>query len=220
MDLNSNFRVRLREAIDYSGLQQVEVAKLSGISKSLLNKYLKGISEAGNDKLLVLGKALNVSPVWLMGYDVPMRENINDSDESENILNVFAIESMSIPCLGEIACGKPIYANENKELYVAAGIKVKADFCLIAKGDSMIGARIHDGDIVFIRRQEMVNNGEIAAVVINDEATLKRVFYYPDKGKLVLQAENPTYEPLVYVGEELNEIRILGKAVAFQSDVK
>lgn len=84
----------------------------------------------------------------------------------------------------------------------------------------MIGARIKDGDIVFCVEQSMVDNGEIAAVIIGDEATLKRVYYYPEKGKLVLQAENPKYEPFVYVGEELNQIRIIGKAVAFQSDIE
>ena len=100
-----------------------------------------------------------------------------------------------------------------------AGTDINADFCLKAKGDSMTGTRILDGDIIFIKQMPMVNNGEIAAVIIGDEATLKRVYYYPEKQKLVLQAENPKYEPLVYIGEELNEIRILGKAVAFQSDI-
>lgn len=84
----------------------------------------------------------------------------------------------------------------------------------------MINARIYDGDIVFIRKQPIVENGEIAAVIVGDEATLKRVFFYPEKSKLVLNAENSKYEPLVYVGDELNQIRIIGKAVAFQSDVK
>ena len=76
-----------------------------------------------------------------------------------------------------------------------------------------------DGDIVFIREQPMVNNGEIAAVIIDDEATLKRVYYYPEKQKLMLVPENTKYEPLVYIGEELEQIRILGLAVAFQSDL-
>lgn len=82
--------------------------------------------------------------------------------------------------LGEIACGVPKFANEDRESYVDAGTDVKADFCLKAKGDSMINARIHDGDIVFIHRQDVVENGEIAAVVINhdSEATLKRFYYY------------------------------------------
>ena len=83
----------------------------------------------------------------------------------------------------------------------------------------MIGARIYDGDIVFIRRQSSVDNGEIAAVIINDEATLKRVYFYPEESKLILSPENPRYAPLVYINAELDNIKILGKAVAFQSTV-
>lgn len=134
--------------------------------------------------------------------------------------NLFPIERKRYPLIGTIACGKPITANEEKELYVEAGAEIEADFCLRAKGDSMIRARIYDGDIVFIRKQSMVDNGEIAAVVIDDEATLKRVNYYPEKNLLILKAENPDYEDLVYTGEQLDHIIILGKAVAFQSDVR
>ena len=83
----------------------------------------------------------------------------------------------------------------------------------------MIGARIYDGDIVFIKSQSAVNNGEIAAVIISDEATLKRVYFYPDEGKLILSAENPKYAPLVYMNDELNTIKIIGKAIAFQSSI-
>ena len=78
----------------------------------------------------------------------------------------------------------------------------------------MINAGIDSGDTVLIREAPIVDNGQIAAVIIDDEATLKRVYYYKDKNKLVLQAENPRYEPLVFTNEELNTIRILGKAVA------
>ena len=114
---------------------------------------------------------------------------------------------------------QPIYCNEE---YATISIcdDFEADFCLTAKGDSMINARIYDGDYVFCRAQPSVENGEIAAVVIGDEATLKRVYYYPEEGKLVLNAENPKYPPIVYVGEELNKTRIIGKAVAFQSSVR
>lgn len=84
----------------------------------------------------------------------------------------------------------------------------------------MIGARIMDGDIVFIRSADMVSNGEIAAVVIDNEATLKRVYYYPEEQKLILTPENPKYPPLVYIGNQLAEIRILGQAIAFQSDIR
>ena len=121
--------------------------------------------------------------------------------------------------MGEIACGQPILTNEEHETYVEASADIQADFCLRAKGDSMTGARILDGDIVFIKEQPMVNNGEIAAVIVDNEATLKRVYYYPERQKLVLNPENPKYEPLVYVGEELNTVRILGKAVCFMSNL-
>jgi repressor LexA len=122
-----------------------------------------------------------------------------------------------LPMLGNIACGEPIYAEEEHESYVAADSSLDADFCLRAQGDSMTGARIYDGDIVFIRSQDAVDNGEIAAVIINDEATLKRVYYYPEEEKLILSPENPRYAPLVYIKDELNSIKIIGKAVAFQS---
>ena len=84
----------------------------------------------------------------------------------------------------------------------------------------MINARIYDGDIVFIKKQDVVDNGEIAAVIISDEVTLKRVYYYPEENTLRLQPENPTYRPLVYTGADLKQVRILGKAVAFQSTIR
>jgi repressor LexA len=113
----------------------------------------------------------------------------------------------------------PIYVEEKHESFIAVADQLEADFCLKARGDSMTGARIFDGDIVIIRSQSTVENGEIAAVIIGDEATLKRVYYYPNEGKLILSPENPRYAPLVYVGHELESVKIIGKAVAFQSIV-
>ena len=91
---------------------------------------------------------------------------------------------------------------------------IGADFALICKGDSMTGAGISDGDVVYIRKQETVDNGQIAAVLVGEEITLKRVYYHPDKNQLVLRPESPAYEPLVYIGDELAEIQILGRVVA------
>lgn len=212
---------RLRYLMDSNGWKQVDilnkclpVAEKYGVKlrKNDIHYYLSGESVPGQDKLSVLGLGLNVSEAWLMGFDVPM--------ERGTVEQFKRVSTQRVPMLGEIACGKPIIAEETFECYVEAGANIKCDFCLRAKGDSMINARIFDGDIVFIRQQSIVNNGEIAAVIIGDEATLKRVYLNQAEGKLVLQAENPAYEPLVYVGEELDHIRILGKAVAFQSDVK
>ena len=133
--------------------------------------------------------------------------------------NIIPMPAMrKIPLVGSIACGTPILAEENLDGDVEAPDHVRADFALRCKGDSMINARIFDGDIVYIRQQESVEHGEIAAVLVGDEATLKRVYIYDDC--ISLEAENPQYKPMVYRGEEMNNIRILGKAVAFTSVIR
>ena len=123
-----------------------------------------------------------------------------------------------IPLIGSIACGAPILAEEHIEDYIDIPKHIHADFALTCKGDSMINARIFDGDIVYIRQQDTVDNGQIAAVLIDGEATLKRVRLFDDH--ISLEPENPQYRPLVYWGEEMNTVRILGKAVAFTSAIR
>lgn len=191
-----------------------QVANEVGVGKSTVRKWETGmIANMRRDKIASLAKALHTTPAYLMGWiDEPHREITLD--------NLFRIETKKFPLLGNIACGEPIFANEERELYVEAGANIQADFCLRAKGDSMIGARIYDGDIVFIKQHPMVEDGEIAAVLIEDEATLKRVYYDRENGVLQLFAENPQYKTMRFVGEELNQIRIIGRAVAFQSDVR
>lgn len=206
---------RIKELRNRMGMSQVEFADKINVSKQTLYKYENDIiTNIPSDKIEAIAKLLKVSPAYLMGWESETNNPVRNFD------NIFPIQTKSFPLLGEIACGEPIFADEDKESYVATGTDIKADFCLKCKGKSMINARIYEGDIVFIRKQAMVENGEIAAVLIENEATLKRVFYYPDKAKLILQAENPSFEPLVYIGEEINHIRILGKAIAFQSDIK
>ncbi len=187
-----------------------QVADIVGVGKSTVRKWETGmIANMRRDKIAALAKALHTTPEYLMGW----------STEIE-ISNLFKIETKKFRLLGNIACGEPIFADEQMDLYVEAGANIQADFCLKASGDSMIGARIHDGDIVFIRQQDMVEDGEIAAVLIDDEATLKPVYYDREAGVLQLFAENPQYKTMRFSGEELDHIRILGKAVAFQSDLK
>lgn len=193
------------------GLTLEEVGSFVGVGKSTVQKWESGfISNMKRDKISLLAKVLQISPAELIDDDTYI-------DLSK--YGITLVKTQRIPLLGDIACGEPIFADEDRESYVEVGTEIRADFCLRAKDDSMINARIYDGDVVFIRQQPMVDNGDIAAVIIDDAATLKRVYYYPEKGKLILNPENPAYEPLVYVGEELNEVRILGKAVAFQSDL-
>lgn len=208
---------RIKSKREDLGMTQGELAQKVGYtSHSSIAKAESGAIDLPQSKIEAIAKALQTSPAYLLGLT---QHDATPVWQTQVFENVTPIHTQRVPMLGEIACGKPIWANEERESYVQAGVNLKADFCLTARGDSMIGARIHDGDIVFCRSQNMVENGEIAAVIIGDEATLKRVYYYPDKQKLVLQAENPKYEPFVYVGSELDEINIIGKAVAFQSDV-
>jgi repressor LexA len=193
-------------------LTLLELANALGTSKQTIHRYENGIiSNVPPEKVEQLALALGVTPAELMGWE---QENPYGA-----IPGVLPVTVKKLPILGEIACGEPIYASEEHESFATADESLDAQFCLRAHGDSMTGARIYDGDIVFIRSQDYVENGEIAAVIINDEATLKRVYYYPEDGKLILSPENPRYAPLVYVGSELDNIKIIGKAVAFQSTV-
>jgi repressor LexA len=200
---------KLKELRKSKGMTLDQLALLVGTSKQTIHRYETGvISNVPPEKVESLAVALGTTPQELMGWE---------DDVSDAYSTILPISVKQLPVLGDIACGMPIYAEERHESFVAVAGNLDADFCLKAHGDSMTGARIFDGDVVFIRSQSSVENGEIAAVIINDEATLKRVYYYPDEGKLILSPENPRYAPLVYVGHELNEVKIIGKAVAFQS---
>ncbi len=201
---------KIKELRISQNLTLEQVGDVVGVGKSTVRKWETGmIANMRRDKIALLAQALHTTPEYLMGWSTDIEVN-----------NLFKIETKKFPLLGNIACGEPIFTDQEFEAYVEAGANIRADFCLKAKGDSMIGARIYDGDIVFIRKQDMVDDGEIAAVLIDDEATLKRVYYDREAGVLSLFAENPQYRTMRFSGSELETIRILGKAVAFQSDIK
>ena len=205
---------RIKELRLERGLSLEQLGKMIGTTKQTIHRYETGeIDNIPREKIERLAECLGVHPSHLMGWDSSYSTN-----SSYN--NILPLHAKRLPVLGNIACGEPIYAEAEYESFVTADGSIDADFCLRAQGDSMIGARIYDGDIVFIRSQDTVENGEIAAVIAGDEATLKRVYYYPEECKLILSPENPRYAPLVYLGEELDHIKILGKAVAFQSAIR
>lgn len=192
-------------------LTMKEVAERVGVSEATVSRWESGdIENMRRDKIAALAKALQMPPAVIMGWDdAPIPSNPD----------IHPIGTKRFPVLGSVACGKPIFMAEEKEVYVDATVAIRADFVLIAKGDSMVGARINDGDIVFIRQQPEVENGEIAVVAIDDEATLKRFYRYSDD-LIVLRAENPAYKDMEFRPEDHKDIRVLGKAVAFQSDVR
>ena len=200
---------RLRHALDINEMKQQELADKSGVSKNSISQYLNKRSIPSNINAGKMAKALGVNPMWLMGYDVPMIKENSDSDAGFD--NIYPIELHRIPVLGSVACGEPILMSEERENYIMSGMDIKADFCLIANGDSMINARIMDGDVVFIRRQPVVENGEIAAVAIDDEATLKRFYRDGNTGTITLVAENPAYAPMVFTKESQKTFTYLEK---------
>ena len=194
-----------------NGLTTDQLSQKSGVPKGTLNKLLNGETRnPTGGTLKKIADALNC-PVELL---YPRDGRISDS--LRNAGDVLPIHRRAVPVLGEIAAGVPIYADEDTEL-ILCDDSLKCDFALRVRGDSMIGARIHDGDLVFIRCQDDVDDEEIAAVVLNDEATLKRVYHI--KNGLQLLSENPRYAPMIFTLDECDSIRILGKAVGFQSQL-
>lgn len=199
---------RIRSARTDKGMTQTELANRLRISKQLMYKYENDIiKNIPMDTLKEIARILEVNPSYLADFD--------DMSVSSSIPKGFiSIPSTTkIPLVGTIACGVPILAEENIEGYVELPDNIRADFALRCKGDSMIGAGIQSGDIVYIREQLVVENGQIAAVMVDDEATLKRFYRYDDTVQLV--AENPSVRPLVFVQEEINNLRIAGLAVGY-----
>lgn len=196
-----------REAL---GMTQEELADLLGYrGKSSVSKLESGQGDPGQSKVLAFARALKTTPAYLMGWvEDPMPTGIPPGFEP-------LPKMVKRPLVGSIACGDPITAEENIEDYVDVPEDSQCDFCLRCKGDSMIDAGIHDGDVVYIHSQPEVENGQIAAVRIDGEATLKRVFW--DKGSQVLQLvpANSSYMPKVYSGQSLESVHIEGRAVGF-----
>jgi len=196
------------------GMTKVRLAELVGYDRSMITKIEQGKVDLTQSKISAIAKALQTTTMKLMGDE-------EGDDTPSNILPL--PKTRKIPLLGTIACGEPILATENVAEYVDMDTDIHADFALRCNGDSMINARIFDGDIVYIRKQNSVENGEIAAVLIDgveseSEATLKRFFRENDK--IRLSAENPMYADKQYYGEEMNQVRVIGKAVAFLSTVR
>ena len=209
---------RIKKRRTELGLSVDDIAEKLGKGRATVYRYENGdIEKLPTTVLEPLAIVLKTTPAYLMGWEE--NSNNNTAPDYSNIKGILPLPEMrKVPLLGAIACGEPIYKEENE--WITLPTDIKADLCLRCQGDSMIDARINDGDIVFIKSCPEVENGQIAAVSIDNEVTLKRVFYYPEKNKLVLYPENKAYEPFVYMNEELNDIRILGRAVVFLSRAK
>ena len=215
---------RLKEIMRNRGMRQVDIlntikpiAEATGVrfEKNDLSQYVSGKVEPSQQKLTVLSKALGVSETWLMGYD-DLDAIINRHPDLHPFRKI-----RSVPILGTIACGTPIWAEENFEGYIGIDpAHMGGEFALICKGDSMIDANIQSGDIVLLKKVPDVEDGKIAAVLIDNEATLKKVYKRDDS--LVLQPCNRNYGPIVYSAREAEDsgIQIIGECVGVYHAVK
>lgn len=202
---------RIKQRRKEIGLSAEDVAERLNVSPATIYRYEKNdIKKFPTEILKPLADALCTTPEYLMGWT----DDISASVKNLSIVNTVK----KIPLIGKIACGQPILAQENWEELILLPENVSADFALRCQGNSMVDARINDGDIVYIKSQAQVDNGSIAAVLIDNEATLKR--FYQQDNKVILQPENKEYQPLIYVGDEINDIRIIGKATYFLSKVE
>lgn len=202
-------------------MTQAELSSRSKISKSSISHYLKGDWEGKQDAVYSIAQVLNVSEAWLMGYDVPMdAEHATPSQPAQKATIPPGFEPMPemdmVPLVGRIACGTPITAEQNVERIVCVPSKWRSTFTLTCKGDSM-EPRIHDGDLVAIRKQPEVENGEIAAVRIGEEATLKHVYLH--ENFIELRPENPAFNSIILSREAMNDVVIEGKAVGLCRDI-
>lgn len=193
--MSKYFKTNLKYLRNKNGIEQLELANMLGLkSASAVSEWEKGIRIPNAGILSDLSNIFNVTIDNLM--------NIN--------LEKFSIGYPNpIPLIGTIAAGTPILAEQNIEDYFNIDSKIKADFALKIKGDSMIDAGIFPGDIVFIRQQGNLENGEIGAILIEDSATLKK--FYKENDTIILQAENDLYKPIILTN---GDVRILGKLVA------
>lgn len=200
-------------------ITQEELAKRISVERSSVGKYETGTTPS-MEILIKIAKYFGVTVDYLTGNsDVPTADNTQDIF---SVSGISPIKTKKLPVLGSVACGKPIFADEEFRGYVSCKEDINADFCLLAKGDSMINAGIKDGSIVFVRKQPMVDNGQIAVVLIEDEATLKRVYFDNENKRLILNPENSAFAPIIIDNEQLQsgQVKILGKAVACQFKVR
>lgn len=202
----SSIASRIREYREREDLTLAEMAQRTGVPAQTLNRYELGKRAPKIDVAVQIAERLGVNPLWLQGYDVPVLTGVPDGFDP-------VPETYTVPRVGAIACGTPILAEQNIETYDAVPNRIRCDFTLVCRGDSMVGAGIEDGDVVYIRQQPEVENNEIAAVMIDGEATLK---YFKRVGDMVLLSPaNREYEPIIVSGENLGKVKIVGKAVGF-----
>lgn len=213
---------RIRKTRKSQGMTMKELGKKIDLSESMIWRYEKGDLKSMNVNVVrKIAKALGVNPEDILGWEDSETDKIYRKLEDEKRLSPIVTEtSRKIPVLGDIACGSPIIANREYDEYIDLSETIKGDFALRAKGDSMIGARIYNGDLVICQKREEVENGEIAVVLLDGEVTLKRFYWYPVPEVAILKPENPDYPDIQISEGDFSNVVILGKAITTIRNLK
>lgn len=220
MNIGEKIKQRRKEL----GLSAEEIAQKIGVSPATIYRYESGdIKSPRSSVLRPIAKALDMDLYDLVGWDQFILDDFDDKESSNfqlcskypDLIPISQLKLRRVPVIGEIAAGVPITANREYDEYIEVPDTADArkyDLSLRVKGDSM-KPRYLDGDLVFIRCQPDVRDGQIAAVVVGGEATLKRVYHAP--GGVQLISENPEYSPMFYTEDDVNDIHLIGLAVGF-----
>ncbi|AVM42853.1 helix-turn-helix domain-containing protein [Fastidiosipila sanguinis] len=224
----ATFGEKIKAIRFHLGFTQDELAKKLDVTKQVISKYENQQASPRLDTVSEFAEKLNIELTFLINDTYTVEQTINALNRTAVVnftnslpSNIIPInKARRIPILGSVACGTPTFAEENIEDYFVTNDIIKADFCLYAKGDSMIEADINDGDLVFVRKTPAVDNGKIAVVLIGEETTLKRV--YKTEDSLILHAENRTYQPLIYTEKDckIENIMVLGEMIGIYKNIK
>lgn len=210
----ANFGSILKNLRTSRGITQGELAAMLDVSRSTVGMYETGGREPDFETMEAIADIFNVDMDYLMGRTQVERKH-PITPPAQKIPPGFSPlpEMVQVPLIGTIACGTPITAEQNVKSYIGVPAAWRADFALECHGDSM-SPTICDGDVVCIRSQPEVEQGQIAAVRIGEEATLKHCYY--QNGVVQLIADNPAVcPPMLYTGQQLEEIKVEGLAVGF-----
>lgn len=209
MERISNIAQRLKEYRDQFGLTLTDLSRKCKIPVQTLSRYELEQRVPKIDTAVEIAESLGINPLWLQGYNAPMEEQL-----PSNAIPIDLASRHRIPILGRIAAGLPLYAEQNIEGYTLTDLNGGAEyFALRVNGDSMNAARIEDGDLIIVRRQEEVENGALAVVMVgDDDATVKRFYAANDTVTLMPQSTNPKHQPQIYNLKQ-TKVRVLGLVV-------
>ena len=209
-NIKENISNNLSYYMEQNNVNNKELASILNVSESTVGKW---ILKKSTPRMGVIEKIANY-------FNIEKSDLIEDRSKNTNLSQIPGIKMIkkfvNVPILGEIACGEPIFCQENYDGFFQIDEDLdKPDFCLRARGDSMIDVGIEDGDLIFMKQTPVIANGKIAAILIDDTVTLKR--FYKHEHEIILQPENKSYSPIILRENDGQNIKIIGEMIGMYS---